>query len=200
MFTGIVEATAHIESISSNGENKTFTLSSSVANEFKPDQSVSHNGICLTVEEVNNERYTVTAISETLRKTNAGRWQMNDVVNLERSMKINDRLDGHIVQGHIDTTAACTAREEQQGSVIMRFRFPSAFAALVVEKGSICLNGISLTAFDVSETEFAVAVIPYTLTHTNISAVEPGAIVNVEFDIMGKYVQRLITLSSIKSK
>ena len=194
MFTGIIEATAVIKKITENGSNKTFTLSSPLAVEFKADQSISHNGVCLTVETADNQAYTVTAISETLQKTNLGLWKANDIINLERSMLMNGRLDGHIVQGHVDTTVKCIAKREAAGSWEYSFEYPASFAELVIEKGSICINGISLTLFNVTESNFSVAVIPYTYNHTNISQVNEGGIVNIEFDIIGKYAQRLFQL------
>lgn len=199
MFTGIIENTAVITDIIENGSNKTFRLSSSLSNEFKIDQSVSHSGVCLTVEEVHDGSHTVTAVHETLQKSNIGHWRKNDIVNLERSLQMNGRLDGHIVQGHVDTTARCISKKEMAGSWDIRFEYPPEFAGLVIEKGSICLNGISLTIFDITDTLFSVAIIPYTYHHTNISTVEEGTIVNIEFDIIGKYAQRLINLGSNKS-
>ncbi len=195
MFTGIIEEKAVIKDIQTNGSNKTFSLYASLAHEFKIDQSISHNGVCLTVEQINGNLYTVTAIAETLAKTNLSEWQINEEVNIERSLIMNGRLDGHIVQGHVDTTATCVIRKELAGSWEYRFSFSSSFAALVIEKGSICLNGISLTIFDVAENEFSVAVIPYTYHHTNISSVEEGSIVNIEFDMIGKYAQRFFLIN-----
>jgi riboflavin synthase len=198
MFTGIIENTAVITDITENGSNKTFRLSSPLSNEFKVDQSVSHSGVCLTVEEVQDGSHTVTAVHETLQKTNLGHWQAGDVVNLERSLQMNGRLDGHIVQGHVDTTGTCIHKKEVAGSWEMRFEYPSEFAGLVIEKGSICLNGISLTVFDITDKQFSVAIIPYTYHHTNISSIEQGSVVNIEFDIIGKYAQRLFRLGSNK--
>lgn len=200
MFTGIIENTAKVIGIEQNGSNRTFKLSSPLSNELKIDQSVSHSGVCLTVEKVNGGTYTVTAVHETLQKTNLGLWKENDIVNLERSMQMNGRLDGHIVQGHVDTTGQCISKNEVSGSWELRFKYPAQFAGLVIEKGSICLNGISLTVFDITNTEFSVAIIPYTYHHTNISSVEAGSVINIEFDVIGKYTQRLIQLGSNKSK
>ena len=199
MFTGIIENKAVVTEIYTNGSNKTFRLKSSLSKEFKVDQSISHNGVCLTVEEVNDETYTVTAINETLQKTNLGNWKINDQVNLERSLQMNGRLDGHIVQGHVDTTGICVAKKEVSGSWEFRFKYSSSFASLIIEKGSICLNGISLTLFDVSDDQFSVAIIPYTYHHTNISAVEPGSVINIEFDMIGKYAQRFFRLQTNKT-
>lgn len=167
-----------------------FWISSPVSPELQIDQSISHNGVCLTVEEVVNDRHRVTAIQETLHKSTLGHWQQGDMVNLERCMPMNGRLDGHIVQGHVDGRGACISVKEQGGSHLYRFSFAPEFAPLIVEKGSICVNGISLTIFDISRTEFSVAIIPYTFENTNIKHVRPGDEVNLEFDIIGKYVAR----------
>lgn len=196
MFTGIIESPGTVTYIQSSGTNKTFTISSPISAELKVDQSVSHNGVCLTVESVTGNTHTVTAIAETLSKSNLGRWEVGNLVNLERCMQMNGRLDGHIVQGHVDATATCINREDKNGSWEYRFSFPAAFAALVIEKGSISLNGISLTVFDVSDTAFSVAIIPYTYEHTNMQQVFPGHTVNIEFDIVGKYIQRMLQQSA----
>jgi riboflavin synthase len=197
MFTGIIEKTGVVTEITSNGTNKTFWVSSPISNELKVDQSLSHNGVCLTVEQVLNGTHRVTAIEETLTKTNAGQWQPGAIVNLERCMQLNGRLDGHIVQGHVDAVAECTAVIEKAGSWEYTFSFAAAFSALVIEKGSITLNGISLTLFNVGDTNFSVAVIPYTYGHTNINTLKKGDVVNVEFDVVGKYVQRMIQHKTI---
>jgi len=196
MFTGIIETIGQIEAIDSNGSNKTFWITSPLSHELKTDQSVSHNGVCLTVEEVQGNRHRVTAIDETLQKSNLGDLQTGDLVNIERCLQMNGRLDGHIVQGHVDTTAACISRRELDGSWEFRFRFPEAFAMLVIEKGSISLNGISLTIFNVALNEFSVAIIPYTFEHTNIKNIQQGSVVNIEFDMMGKYVSRILSLNN----
>ncbi len=196
MFTGIIESPGTVTYIQSSGTNKTFTISSPISAELKVDQSVSHHGVCLTVESVTGNTHTVTAIAETLSKSNLGRWEVGNLVNLERCMQMNGRLDGHIVQGHVDATATCINREDKNGSWEYRFSFPAAFAALVIEKGSISLNGISLTVFDVSDTAFSVAIIPYTYEHTNMQQVFPGHTVNIEFDIVGKYIQRMLQQSA----
>src|SRR5205823_11478176 len=188
MFTGIIEALGRITKVEQNGTNKIFWINSSISQELKVDQSLSHNGVCLTVEEIITDSHRVTAIQETLYKTNLGSWKTNDIINLERCMPINGRLDGHIVQGHVDATAECLSRKDINGSSEFRFGFRDSFAGLVIEKGSICLNGISLTVFNVLKNEFSTAVIPYTFEHTNISQVFPGSKVNIEFDIIGKYV------------
>jgi riboflavin synthase len=197
MFTGIIETLGTIEDVKSTGTNKTFWISSSLSPEFKVDQSISHNGVCLTVEEVQGNRHRVTAIAETLQKSNLGHWETGGLVNIERCMLMNGRLDGHIVQGHVDTTGICIEKKELDGSWEFRFRFPAQFGALVIEKGSISLNGISLTIFNVSDNEFSVAIIPYTYEHTNIKTIQPAATVNIEFDMMGKYVSRILSLNRI---
>lgn len=196
MFTGIIEALGSVEQITDDGTNKTFHIKSPITNQLKIDQSLCHNGVCLTIENITDDIYEVTAIAETLNKTNAGKWKIGDMINLERSLQIASRLDGHIVQGHVDGTAVCTKRKDRAGSVEFTFRFKKSFAALIIEKGSICINGVSLTAFNVSKNNFTVAVIPYTFTHTNFSKLEVGDVVNIEYDILGKYVQRIMNLQS----
>jgi len=190
MFTGIIESLGKVLSVAENGTNKTFWLESAISNELKVDQSLSHNGVCLTVEEINGNTHRVTAIEETLRKSNLGNWRPRDTVNLERCMIMNGRLDGHIVQGHVDAVGTCIKRKELEGSWEFTFEFPKKFTHLVIEKGSISLNGVSLTLFDVKKARFSVAIIPYTYEHTNIRSILPGSIVNLEFDIIGKYVAR----------
>jgi riboflavin synthase len=194
MFTGIIEATGRIVSIEPGGTNKSFWVESPVSKELKTDQSVSHEGVCLTVEAVKNNRHKVTAIDETLKKTNLDDWKAGRLVNLERCMQMNGRLDGHIVQGHVDTTAICTGRREMQGSWEFSFVFDPRFAHLVIEKGSISLNGTSLTIFNVTGENFTVAIIPYTFEHTSISQLNVNDKVNIEFDIIGKYISRLAEL------
>lgn len=195
MFTGIIEAVGKITAVKSNGSNKSFWVQSSISQELKVDQSLSHEGVCLTVEAVENGNHKVTAIDETLKKTNLDNWQEGKLVNLERCMVMNGRLDGHIVQGHVDATAICVERKELQGSWEFGFEFNSSFAHLVIEKGSISLNGTSLTCFNVSKNRFTVAIIPYTFENTSISQVQIGDKVNVEFDIIGKYISRLSELN-----
>jgi riboflavin synthase len=192
MFTGIIESLGKIHSTDSNGTNKTFWIESSLGPELKVDQSLSHNGVCLTVEETKGQLHRVTAIAETLEKTTLDAWQPGDLVNLERCLVINGRLDGHIVQGHVDATATCLERNDKKGSWEYRFEFPKKFAHLVIEKGSISLNGTSLTIFNVKKSKFDIAVIPYTFEHTNIQSVLPGSLVNLEFDMIGKYVTRFL--------
>ena len=196
MFTGIIENTGVIKELQSNGTNKTFWITSPLSGELKIDQSLSHNGVCLTVEEIKNGMHCVTAIEETLLKTNLGAWQLGSIVNLERCMQLNGRLDGHIVQGHVDVTAECVAVIEKDGSWEYSFTFPEKFSALIIEKGSITLNGISLTLFNVGINSFSVAVIPYTYEHTNINRLKEGDGVNVEFDIIGKYINRKTMLEN----
>lgn len=194
MFTGIIEAFGIVHSIEKQGTNTTFWISSPISNELKIDQSVSHNGVCLTVEEAREGRHRVTAIEETLKKTNLFKWQEGILVNIERCMTLNGRIDGHIVQGHVDTTAICIDKKDVDGSWEFRFQFPARFASLLIEKGSISLNGISLTIFNVDTDAFSVAIIPYTYTHTNIQQVKEGSTVNIEFDMIGKYVNRMLAL------
>ncbi len=190
MFTGIIECTGIVEKIESKGSNKTFWIKSPIGNELKIDQSLAHNGVCLTVEEIANSIHRVTAIEETLRKTNLHTLHIGSEINLERCMLMNGRLDGHIVQGHVDCTATCTHKKQLDGSWEFSFEFDKQFAHLVIEKGSISINGTSLTCFNVSENNFTVAIIPYTFEHTNIKHVVAGSIVNIEFDIIGKYILR----------
>ena len=194
MFTGIIETTGTIQSIEKSGTNVSFWVASSLANALKVDQSLSHNGVCLTVEAIENDLHRVTAIEETLQKTNLGSLQTGNVVNLERCMQMNGRLDGHIVQGHVDSTAVCTEAITKDGSWEYRFEIPVAFASLIIEKGSITINGTSLTIFDLTENSFKVAIIPYTYHHTNFSSVQVGSVVNIEFDMIGKYVNRMAML------
>ena len=194
MFTGIIETIGFVTSIILEGNNKSFWIESSISKELKIDQSVSHNGVCLTIEEIKENTHRVTAIKETLAKTNLENWKIGDLVNLERSLKLESRLDGHFVQGHVDATATCTEIKEIQGSWEFEFSFPKKFSELIIEKGSICVNGISLTAFDVKNKSFKVAIIPYTYEHTNIKAVQKGDAVNIEFDLIGKYILRKLSL------
>ncbi|MCC6288557.1 MAG: riboflavin synthase [Chitinophagaceae bacterium] len=196
MFTGIIETTGTIISIENKDSNRVFRIRSSISTELKPDQSVSHNGVCLTVEKVDDDIHQVTAIHETLVKTNLGAWKAGDMINLERCLTPNGRLDGHFVQGHVDSTATCIEKTVLEGSWQFRFEFPEKFARLVIEKGSIALNGISLTIFDVTNRQFSVAIIPYTFEHTNMQRLNAGDNVNLEFDMVGKYVVRGMELSA----
>ena len=195
MFTGIIEKMGVVKKISATGGNKTFWIKSPFSSRLKVDQSVSHDGVCLTVEEIKGDRHRVTAISETITKTAIGNWQPGYLVNLERCMKLNDRLDGHFVQGHVDTAGTCINKVEKGGSWEFNFEYPVEFAELIIEKGSITINGISLTAFNVSVNTFTVAIIPYTFENTNIKLVEPGHKVNLEFDLLGKYISRKLSLN-----
>jgi len=199
MFTGIVETVGKIISTTQNGTNKTFWIESEISDQLKTDQSVSHSGVCLTVEAVTGKTHQVTAILETLEKTNLGDWQVDSLINLERCLPMNGRLDGHLVQGHVDTTASCTMVNEQEGSWLYRFQFAEKFAPLVIEKGSICLNGISLTVFNVGKDAFSVAIIPYTYGHTNIQQIVAGGKVNIEFDMVGKYIVRNLDLQKLSA-
>ena len=195
MFTGIVETQGIIKKITGKGTNKTFWIKSSVSSKLKVDQSVSHDGVCLTIEEIKGNRHRVTAIAETLAKTNLGDWNEGSVINLEKCLKVKDRLDGHFVQGHVDAVAICTDKKEKDGSWEFSFQFPLKFGELIIEKGSVAVNGISLTAFNVTANTFDVAIIPYTYTHTNMSNVNVGQKVNIEFDMLGKYINRKLSLS-----
>jgi len=194
MFTGIVETQGIIKKIIEKGTNKTFWIKSPVSPKLKIDQSVSHDGVCLTVEEVKNGRYKVTAIEETLFKTTLHHWEIGKSVNLERCLKLNDRLDGHFVSGHIDSTGTCISKTNKDGSWEFSFEFPDKFSEQIIEKGSIAINGISLTVFNVSDKTFQVAIIPYTIENTNLKTVEPGHEVNLEFDMIGKYINRKLSL------
>jgi riboflavin synthase len=196
MFTGIVETTGEIKEISIEKSNRVFFIESEISSDLKPDESVCHNGICLTIEKVQKSIYSVTAIQETLEKTTAALWNPGDIINLERAMKMNGRLDGHIVQGHVDATAICTNKKDKDGSVEYSFEFDKKFASLIIEKGSICVNGVSLTAFNVGANNFTVAIIPYTFSHTNFKQLMENDQVNIEFDILGKYVQRFSYITS----
>jgi len=190
MFTGIIETTGVIHSIASNKNNLSFWIESSISNELSIDQSVGHDGVCLTVDELANNRHRVTVIEETLAKTTLGNYKKGDEINLERCMQMNGRLDGHIVQGHVDARADCIDVEEKNGSWEYRFQIPAEFMHLIIEKGSVCINGISLTAFDIKFNSFKVAIIPYTYGHTNIRHIQNSSAVNIEFDIIGKYLAR----------
>ncbi|MCE7066494.1 riboflavin synthase [Dyadobacter sp. CY326] len=192
MFTGIVESLAEVIKVDSEGTNKTFTFKSPIANEFKIDQSVNHNGVCLTVVGIEFDTYRVTAIEETLSKTNLGSLLVNDKVNLERCMPANGRFDGHIVQGHVDQTGVCIRIEERDGSWLFDFEYDASLGNLTVEKGSICINGVSLTVFNSEHNTFRVAIIPYTYEFTNFHSLKVGDRVNLEFDILGKYIKRIL--------
>ena len=195
MFTGIIETIATIADVATQGTNVHYTIDSQLAGELKTDQSVAHNGVCLTVVAITGHTYKVTAVEETLNKTNLATWKKGDEVNLERALKFGDRLDGHLVQGHVDTTATCIEKQTLDGSWLFRFRFAPQFGALVIEKGSICINGVSLTVFNIGRDECTVTIIPYTYTNTNFHNINEGSIVNIEFDVLGKYLLRQASLN-----
>lgn len=192
MFTGIIESLGELSSIEINGSNQTFWVTSSISNQLKPDQSVSHNGVCLTVEEVSHGKHRVTAIAETLQKTNLRNLKVGNLLNLERCMTMNGRIDGHIVQGHVDCTAMCTRIIEKEGSWEFQFEYERKFKSLLIEKGSVCINGTSLTVFNLTDDSFQVAIIPFTYEHTNIHQLKLNDSVNIEFDMIGKYVNRIM--------
>ncbi len=191
MFTGIIETMAIVANIIKEGTNLQFIIESSLIQELKIDQSVAHNGVCLTVNEVTENNYKVTAVAETISKTNLGNLKTGSIINLERALKIGDRLDGHFVQGHVDTIAECIKKETLEGSWLFQFKFPEKFTNLIIEKGSITVNGVSLTLFNIGKDEFTVTIIPYTFQNTNFHTLEIGDIVNIEFDVLGKYFLRL---------
>ncbi len=199
MFTGIIECLGTIEKLEKEGTNKIFWIRSSISGELRIDQSVSHNGVCLTIDALAESRHRVTAIEETLKKSNLDLCRIGDTLNLERCMLLSDRLDGHIVQGHVDSTGVCIGKIEREGSWEFQFRIDPSFALLIIEKGSIALNGTSLTLFAVTSDTFKVAIIPYTYAHTTIKNVEPGTVVNLEFDLVGKYIQRNIQVRELNS-
>ncbi|WP_417363246.1 riboflavin synthase [Galbibacter sp.] len=194
MFTGIIEELAIVTKIESQEENLLFTIKSGIAHELKIDQSVSHNGVCLTVTSVNDNSYTVTAIKETLDKTAIGGLSVGEVVNLERAMKMGTRLDGHIVQGHVDQIGKCIAITDENGSWRFTFEYDPSLNNVTIEKGSITIDGTSLTVVDSKESQFSVAIIPYTYDHTRFKDYRVGSIVNLEFDVIGKYVSRLMKI------
>jgi riboflavin synthase len=191
MFTGIIETLGTIQSLEKDGENIHISVQSSITNELKIDQSVAHNGVCLTVVAINNDIYTVTAIKETIDKTNLSQWKIKDKINLERAMKLGDRLDGHIVQGHVDQIATCKNIEEANGSWYFTFEYDASLNNITIEKGSVTVNGVSLTVVNSKLNEFSVAIIPYTYEHTIFHTFKIGTKVNLEFDVIGKYVKRL---------
>ncbi len=194
MFTGIIEDIAKVESLVKEGTNLHITIKSTITPELKIDQSVAHNGVCLTVVKIENANYTVTAIEETLLKTNLNTIKVGSLINLERAMKLGDRLDGHIVQGHVDHIGTCIGKEVKDGSWIFTFEYDTDKNNITIEKGSITINGVSLTVIDSKRNTFSVAIIPYTYKHTNFNSIEQNTVVNLEFDVIGKYVARLATL------
>ena len=197
MFSGIIEAMGEVVAIRRDQTNIHLTLKSSFTSELKIDQSIAHNGACLTVVEIKDDTYTVTAIDETLQRTNLGSWKDGTAVNLERCLKLNDRLDGHMVQGHVDTVARCTSIVDEDGSWKFEFSYEATPEGVTVPKGSICVNGVSLTVVDSSAGRFSVCIIPYTYAHTNFNKLCLGDAVNLEFDIIGKYVMRYMALNNL---
>jgi len=190
MFTGIIETVGKVKEVISQGANKTFWIQSALSSELKIDQSLSHDGVCLTVEDIKGDTHKVTAVAETLKKTSLQGWATGINVNLERSLLLSSRLDGHLVQGHVDATGMCKKIKDANGSREFTFSYPKNFSRLLIEKGSICINGVSLTCFSLKKDSFKVAIIPFTLEHTNMQSLKPGSIVNLEFDLLGKYIVR----------
>ena len=190
MFTGIIESLGKITDLRVDRGNIDFTIESDISKELKVDQSVSHNGVCLTVTETNNNTHTVTAVQETLDKSSLRNFLVNDLINLERAMKLGERLDGHLVQGHVDGVAKCLGVSVNDGSWIYKFEFDISNEKLLIEKGSICINGVSLTVFDIADSTFKVTIIPYTYEHTSFKTLKEGDVVNIEFDMIGKYLAR----------
>lgn len=197
MFTGIIETLGRVKKIEKELENIHFTIETNITHELKVDQSVAHNGVCLTVVAISDTNYVVTAIKETLDKSNLVFLAENDMVNIERAMKLGDRLDGHIVQGHVDQTAICTEVSDKDGSWFFTFMYDADAKNITIEKGSITVNGVSLTVVDSKKNQFSVAIIPYTYEHTGFSKFEKGTVVNLEFDVIGKYVARLQGFNNI---
>jgi len=195
MFTGIIENLSQIKEIVKEGDNISISLFSDIAKQLKIDQSVSHNGICLTVVDINNDIYTVTAIKETIIKSSIKTWKEGDLVNIERAMKLGDRLDGHMVQGHVDQTATCKKISEENGSWYFDFEYEKS-ENITIEKGSVTINGVSLTVVDSGQNTFSVAIIPYTYNHTNFKKIKIGDLVNIEFDMIGKYISKIIKSQS----
>jgi riboflavin synthase len=191
MFTGIIEEVGVVKQLNHENGNLNITIKSDFTHELKIDQSVSHSGVCLTVVAINDDEYTVTAINETLEKSNLGKLNIGDGVNLERGMRIGDRLDGHIVQGHVDQTGTCTNVIDENGSWLYVFEYDSEIGNITIPKGSITVNGVSLTVVDSNSDSFSVAIIPFTYEHTNFNAITKGSVVNLEFDVIGKYVARI---------
>ncbi len=196
MFTGIIEEVGKVNQIEQEGSNYHFYIEAKLAHELKIDQSVAHNGVCLTVVNCDKNQYQVTAIKETLDKTNLGNWEVGTLVNLERGMKMNAHLDGHIVQGHVDQVATCTDVKTEDGSWVFSFEYNPKLQNVTIEKGSITINGVSLTVVNSGLNTFSVAIIPYTYEHTNFNALQEGDIVNLEFDVIGKYVKRLLEIQN----
>lgn len=194
MFTGIIETMGQVIEVKSNGTSKSFWIESSITPELKIDQSIAHNGVCLTIDDIQDGVYRITAIKETLEKTNLGQWVAGAYINLERSLQLSGRLDGHFVQGHVDTIGTLLKKKDLNGSWELVIDFPKKFGPLVIEKGSICLEGISLTIFAVKKSTFRVAIIPYTWQHTNLQFLNEKDTINLEFDLLGKYINRKLSL------
>lgn len=192
MFTGIIESVGEIKSIVQNQKNIDMEISSSISGKLRVDESVSHNGVCLTVTEFNSQSHKVTLVDETLKKSNFSKVKLGSHLNLERSMKANGRLDGHIVQGHVDDTGKCIRIVDQSNSWLYTFKISKDFSNYIIEKGSICVNGVSLTCFDIKEGQFTVAIIPHTYEFTNFNLINVGDLVNIEFDILGKYINKIL--------
>ena len=197
MFTGIIENLSEIKEINKEGDNLSISLISKITNELKIDQSLSHNGVCLTVVDINDNIYKVTAIKETILKSSIKNWRIGDIINIERAMKLGDRLDGHMVQGHVDQTATCTKISEENGSWYFYFEYQRS-SNLTIEKGSISINGVSLTIVESMDNGFSVAIIPYTYDNTNFKNIKVGDLVNIEFDMIGKYIHKIIKAQSDK--
>ena len=195
MFTGIIENLSEIKEINKEGDNLSISLISKITNELKIDQSLSHNGVCLTVVDINDNIYKVTAIKETILKSSIKNWRIGDIINIERAMKLGDRLDGHMVQGHVDQTATCTKISEENGSWYFYFEYQRS-SNLTIEKGSISINGVSLTIVESMDNRFSVAIIPYTYENTNFKNIQVGDLVNIEFDMIGKYIHKIIKAQS----
>jgi len=192
MFTGIIQNFSIVTNIQINGTNLDIWLSSDITKELKIDQSVAHNGICLTVVDISGDKYRVTAVAETIQRTNISHWEIDELINIELAMSANLRLDGHIVQGHVDQTAFCKSIDNQDGSWLFTFQFENKSNQILVDKGSICVNGVSLTVVNPAKNEFSVAIIPYTFEHTNFKNFRIGSVVNIEFDIIGKYILKYL--------
>jgi riboflavin synthase len=191
MFTGIIECIGTVVEIRKDNRNLIVQIQSPISTELKIDQSLAHNGICLTVTKIENNTHTICAVPETIEKTTIGTWQLHDKINLERCMLLNARVDGHLVQGHVDDAAVCTSRIDHENNWLFTFQINEKNATLIIEKGSVCINGISLTCFNVTTNTFDVTIIPYTFEHTNMHQIKVGSSVNIEFDVIGKYLNRL---------
>ncbi len=194
MFTGIIECLGTVKESKANGTNTDYVISSPISSQLQIDQSVAHDGVCLTVTAVEGNIHRVTAVQETLSITNLGSWKPGTSINLERAMRVDARLDGHFVQGHVDTTARCIERVNRHGSYEFEFEYDSSFAALLIPKGSVCINGVSLTVVNPTSNRLSVAIIPYTFKHTTFQFLQPGDLVNIEFDVLGKYIHRYVSL------